>query len=470
MPKLDNKNTIKYTLALYLCLLIAIYSHNSHADELTDFLSQNKKIGQKYAALSKSSEFHQLILSGKKSIANNKLINLVQDADKTASDYFIVSNMLFKSEPETSHSFMKTANLMMPNNPYITFELAIHEHRNGNCKAALPMYQIADRLLKNHKNNNLWAYLTHCHLVLGNYKEAIKSWEKVDFGEHHISVEKSMYEIFSNRDLELEREKLLNSILSGSAKHVCDLIELDKNWEIDWWNTKVNNEFLEYDIELLKKLSRQDKKIESAAKLCSHRTALSDKEFIELATKLGHWGGNYILPEEPASSYVLIRELSKRKIANPEEILMRYENQLVSRHSTDPSDRKTLDLLAYLYNSTGNHQKLKEIELHGWKNLKIQKYAESYISRIPSNTPEYPSDLESAANDFPNSVKIQRDNLSLNYNSDKRLDCLAKFVAAQFANVNNHLRGPDRLNNFMTSLESEINNLMNNNYRTTSRP
>jgi len=459
-----------YILAFLMLALNLTYSHNSSADELSDFLLQNKKVGQKYTALSKSLELDQLILSGKKSVANYRLKNLVQDADKTASDYFIVSNMLFKSDPETSHSFMKTANLMMPNNPYITFELAIHEHRNSNCKAALPLYQKADTLLKNHKNNNLWAYLTHCHLVLGNYKEAIKSWEKVDFGKHHISVEKSMYEIFSNRDLELEREKLLNSILSGSAQHVCDLIELDKNWEIDWWNIKVNNEFLKYDIELLKKLSQHNKKIESAVKLCSHGTTLSDKEFIELATKLGHWGGDYILAEEPASSYVLIRELSKRKIANPEEILMRYENQLVSRHSTDPSNRKTLDLLAYLYESTGNHQKLKEIDLHGWKNLKIQKYAESYISRIPTNTPEYPSDLESAANDFPNSVKIQRENLSLNYNSDKRLDYLAKFVAAQFANVNNHLRGPDRLNNFMTSLESEINSLMNNNNRTTSRP
>lgn len=459
-----------HILTFLMLALNLIYSYYSSADELSDFLLQNKKIGQKYTVLSKSLELDQLILSGKKSVANYRLKNLVQDADKTVSDYFIVSNMLFKSDPEISLSFMKTANLMMPDNPYIIFELAIHEHRAGNCKVALPLYEKANNLFKKHDNKNLWAYLTHCHLVLGNYNEAIKSWERVDFGEHHISIEKSMYEIFSNRDLELEREKLLNSILSGSAKHVCDLIELDKNWEIDWWNIKVNNEFLKYDIELLKKLSQHNKKIESALKLCSSETALSDKEFIELATKLGYWGGDYLLPEETASSYVLIRELSKRKIANPEEILMRYENQLVSRHSTDPSDRKTLDLLAYLYSATRNHQKLKEIDLHGWKNLKIQKYAESYISRIPNNAPEYTSDLESAANDFPHSVRIQKDNLSLNYNSDKRLVYLAKFVAAQFANVSDHLRGPDRLNNFMTSLESEINSSMNSNNRTTLRP
>lgn len=250
---MKSKKTYKHILSLLLFISIAVCSHKSYPDDLTDFLSENKKVGLKYAALSKSPKLDQLILSGKKSIANNEIKNLVPDANKTVSDYFIISNMLFKSDPETSYSFMKTANLMMPDNSYILFELAIHEHRAGNCKTSLPLYEKASKLFKNHSSRNLWAYLTHCHLVLGNYSEAVKSWDKVDFGEHHISVEKSMYEIFSNRDLEIEREKLLNLTLSGSTNQICELIELDKNWEIDWWNIKINKQFLEYDIELLKK-------------------------------------------------------------------------------------------------------------------------------------------------------------------------------------------------------------------------
>lgn len=203
-------------------------------------------------------------------------------------------------------------------------------------------------------------------------------------------------------------------------------------------------------------MSQNNQRIKYVVKLCSEGTRLNDNEFVEFSSQAGYWGSAYLLPEEPTSSYVLIRELIKRKIANPEEILMRYESQLTSRHSANPHDRRTLDLLSYLYDATGNYQKLKKIDLHGWKNLKIQRYAESYISRISTTSPEYSSALADAANDFPHSVRIQRDNLSLNYNSDKKIDFLAKFVAAQFANVSHHLGAPDRLGNFMTSLKNEM--------------
>lgn len=454
------KKASVYAQFIVLLLIVSpiLYISNSGANELANFLSENKKIGEKYTVLSNSLEFDELILTGKKSIANTRLKDLVPNASKTISDYFIVSNMLFKSDPETSYSFMNKANLMMPDNPYIIFELATHEHRAGNCKTALPLYVKAAKLFKYNNSRNLWAYLTHCHLVLGNYSKAIESWEKADFSEHHISIEKSMYDIFSNRDLELEREKLINSILSGSAKQVCELIEFDKNWEVDWWNIKINKEFLEYDIKLLKTLSQNNKKIESAVGLCLDGIALNNKEFFEFASQAGYWGSTFQLPEEPASSYALIRELIKRKIANPNEILMRYEDQLMSRHLADPNDKKTLSLLAYLYDTTGNNEKLKKIDLHGWKKLKTQKYAESYISRISITSPEYRSTIEDASNDFPYSIRIQKANLALNYSSDKKLDFLAKFIAAQFPNVSDHSGGPDRLNNFMTSLETEINN------------
>lgn len=399
----------KYIKILFLLLLITIsfYANKSSAEETINFMYEINKASEKYHNLTKSTEFEELILKGRKSIANKRLKTLVPDADKTAFDYFILANMLFKSEPEASYSLMKTANVLMPENPYILFELAMHEHRSGNCKAAIPFYEKASKQFQKHQNKKIWVYITHCRLMLGDYKQALESWGKVNFSEHHISIEKSMYDIFSNKDLDIEREKMINSIMTGSAKQVCELIELDKNWEIDWWNVKIKKEFLEYDTELLKTLSKNNKSIESASELCLHGISLNDREFINFASQSGYWGATYKLPEVPATSFILIRELVKRKIATPEEILIRYEDQLVSNHRAFPDDIRTLNLLAYLYDATKNYEKLKKIDLHGWKNLKLQKYAESYVSRIPNNSLEYKSALEIASKDFPNSVRIR---------------------------------------------------------------
>ncbi|HSI42973.1 MAG TPA: hypothetical protein VK949_01410 [Methylotenera sp.] len=114
-------------------------------------------------------------------------------------------------------------------------------------------------------------------------------------------------------------------------------------------------------------------------------------------------------------------------------------------------------MLAFLYSATNQSDKLKEIDKYGWKKLKLQNYAESYIMGMQSTDAEYQSMVEQAAKDFPNSVIIQKANLMLHSQSADRPNYLLKYVAAQFADVKNHLLGPYRLNDYMASLEYEIN-------------
>jgi len=156
------------------------------------------------------------------------------------------------------------------------------------------------------------------------------------------------------------------------------------------------------------------------------------------------------------ATYFLIRELKKRDIATPKEIVERYEQQLLKRHVADPSNQRTLDIIAFLYSTTGNNEKLKRIDNYGWKRLGLQKYAESYIQGIPNTAPEFRETVELAASQFPNSVKIQGANLILNNQSDHRKKSLMMYVATQFANVKNHMYGEFRLNDYMASLEHEM--------------
>lgn len=439
-----------------IVMIIILWLTSSQAAENTAFLYEIQKMGEKYESLANSPESIQFIKEGKKSAVNTRLKTLVPDKNKTAADYFILSNMLYRTDIAASDSYIKMADDLSPENPFILFERAMHEHRAGNCKAALPLYErVSLKSKEMQSSNKLWGYVTHCRLVIGDYLGAIESWRKADFGNHHTAIEKSMYDIFSSNDPDLEREKLINSISAGTVAGACELIKLDKNWELDWWNIKEKKEYLTHDTEFLKNLANKNTKIDLAIGLCIDSLALNDTEFRKYIAASDYWENKYILPDDPTATYMLINQLVQRKIATPLEILAHYEDQLVKRYTTDPKNQRTLDVLAFLYSQNKVRDKLKGIDIHGWKNLKLQKYAESYIQGISKTDPEYQQTLETAALDFPNSVTIQGANLALHNQSKDRPVYLMKYVAAQFSDVKNNWLGPYRLSDFMTSLEYE---------------
>lgn len=438
-------------------MAIVVWLPPAQATDDPLFISTIKSVGEKYNSLANAPESIQLIKEGRKSVVNKRLMTLVPDKDKTVYDYFILSNMLYRADISASDSYIKIADELSPDNPFILFERAMHEHRAGNCKAALSIYEKTSILFKEmHSTNILWGYVTHCRLVLGDYIGAIKSWRKVDFQNHHTAIEKSMYEIFSVSNPDSEREQLIASILEGSSDDVCELTNLDKKWETDWWNVGEKKEYLEYDIALLKTLAKNNKKIDLAVNLCLNALALDDVGFRNYISKFGYWGDMYHLPEGPTETYELISQLQKREIATPAELLEHYESQLIKQHVAYPKNKRTLDILAFLYSKTKRNDKLKEIDRYGWRVMKIQNYAESYILGIPQTDQEFHQSVVEAAVDFPNSVRIQAANMILHPLPEDKLAFLAKYIAAQFANVKDHLSGPDRLNNFMHLLESEV--------------
>jgi len=438
-------------------MAILLWLPSTHAAEDTTFTSEIQMVGEKYKSLANSPESVLLMKEGKKSEVNARLKTLVPDKNKTAADYFILSNMLYRADISASNSYIKMADELSPENPFILFERAIREHRAGNCKAALPIYEKISTMSKEMRSSiKLWGYVTHCRLVIGDHLGAIESWRKVDFRNHHTAIEKSMYDIFSSNDPDSEREKLIKSISTGSADGACELIKLDKNWERDWWNVKENEEYLAHDIVFLKNLAKTNTKINLAIGLCVDALVLNDTGFRKYIAASDYWGNKFLLPDDSTATYMLISQLVRREIATPTEILAHYEDQLVKRHTVDPKNQRTLDVLAFLYSQNKVSDKLKGIDTYGWKNLKLQKYAESYIHGIPKTDPEYQQVVEAAAFDFPNSVTIQGANLALHIQSKNNPVFLMKYVAAQFSDVKNNWLGPYRLSDFMASLEFEV--------------
>lgn len=447
--------------ALMKHLLIAtflaaqIYSLPAYSEDIQEFITKSQVVGKKYQDIADSTQSLQLYKNGKKNEVNASLNALVSDNNKTVYDYFILSNMLYRADRSISKSYMEKANELSPNNPYILLELGMREHRAGNCSAALPLYAKAATLFEKSRPN-LWSYITHCHLSLGNYAAAIESWSKVDFRNNHIKIEKAMYEIFSIRNPDSERDMHISSVYVGKPDAVCELVELDRRWEVDWWNLNENKVYLNHDISLVKSLSKKNKELQIPIDLCVDSVVLNDEAFSKYISDSGYWGKSYILPEGPMATYFLIRELKNRELATPAAILAHYEDQLVKRHTADPDNLRTLDILANLYSSTENNEKLKKIDDYGWKKLGNQKYAESYIHGITTTDPEFRDAVEAAAVQFPNSAIIQKAYLTLHQQSELRERALMKYVAAEFANVKNSLRSKFRLSDYMASLKHEM--------------
>jgi hypothetical protein len=188
--------------------------------------------------------------------------------------------------------------------------------------------------------------------------------------------------------------------------------------------------------------------------LCSAGNNITDDSFIERLKVVGFFSKGAKLPDSSSLIYEILRRLSSTQSMKPSEFLKKYESQLITLSKEHPNDRKYYDVLAFLYAQTGNTEKLKSLDRYGWKQLKIEKYALSYIAGFDSKTKQYKSLIREAIDDFPLSSSLNR-YLLLDETHNKQ-DALLKFTASQFANVKNNWSGPYRLNDYMASLKHEL--------------
>jgi len=102
-------------------MAILLWLPSTHAAEDTTFTSEIQMVGEKYKSLANSPESVLLMKEGKKSEVNARLKTLVPDKNKTAADYFILSNMLYRADISASNSYIKMADELSPENPFILF-------------------------------------------------------------------------------------------------------------------------------------------------------------------------------------------------------------------------------------------------------------------------------------------------------------------------------------------------------------
>ncbi|MDO8416724.1 MAG: hypothetical protein Q7S87_11005 [Agitococcus sp.] len=438
---------------LFVSALVLIFTGCS----TTTFIKNAQINSRVYEKYQDSSSTEKLFSEGKSNIANKGLMQLVKDENKSFYDYFILGNMLFISNKEASYVYMRKAEEIEPNNPFVIYERGIHEHRLGNYSKAAEYYKRFHKtsIGKNHPIS--WAYLTHCNLVLGQYKQAISSWAKADFHKHHVAIEKAMYQIFSTPDQQTIREKTIVEIENGNTSQLCNLVQIDSNWESDWWNYSKKKDYLDFDLKLAQNHLKPATTEKELFDLCLNSELMSDKDYMSKLESLGVWGNTKVLPASSAQVYAIASRLTSNKLVSSKDFLMAYEEQLKDRLIKYPQDKKTLDVLAFLYSDVGDTIKLKHIDEYGWKTVHLEEYAVSYLMGMDINDSNYDNTLNEAISDFPNNASLSKLFLIKNIAGTNRKLALARYGASQFANVKNHLYEKFRLNDYMYGFSQEIN-------------
>jgi len=446
---------LSHTKNLLLFVLLSLAIHSSvYAFDADEFYATAAEAGKKYQALTATADMRRLDVEGRVSESNQRLRSLVPDRDKTFYDYFILGNMLYEADWQSSYEYMKRAEALEPGNPLLLLERGMHEHRAQNFAQATAYYEQFHNSQTGKKHAVSWAYLTHTYLMTGQAEAALEAWGSAQFGRNHTAIEKGMYTIFANPQQPRDRQQLVAEINAGDVNKLCDLWLLDSNWEIDWWNKKAKDRYLEFDLQLAQQVVKRGAIEAEYFAFCSESADLSDVEYLTELKRLGILDGKKRLPESPALVYAVLQKLIANDLMSAGEFLSIFESQLLDFANRNPRDRQYFDVLAFLFADTENFELLGVIDLHGWRKLKIENFAASYIAGLDPKSASYARLLDEALTDFPNSVTLNQFRLRDSGGSSET--AVTRFVASQFANVKNNWSGPYRLNDYMLSLKHEL--------------
>jgi hypothetical protein len=454
MNELSGSRSGSAKKQLLFVLLSFAMQTSVYAFDADEFYEAVAEASEKYQALTATAEMRRLDVEGRVSDSNQRLRRLVPDQDKTFYDYFILANMLFEADWQSSYEYMKRAEALERDNPLLLLERGMHEHRAQNYAQATAYYERFHNSQTGKNHAVSWAYLTHTYLMTGQANAALEAWGPAQFGRNHTAIEKGMYTIFANSQQPRDRQRLIAEINAGDSNKLCDLWLLDSNWEIDWWNDKAKDRYLEFDMQLAQQVLKRGSIEAEYFDFCSETADLGDTEYLAELKRLGILDGKRRLPESATLVYSILQTLIANDLMSASEFLDIFEPQLLDLANRNPRERKYFDVLAYLYADTEQFELLKVVDLHGWRELNIESFAASYIADLDPKSESYAKLLDEALADFPNSVTLNQFRLEDSGGGSET--AVVRFVAAQFGNVKNNWSGPYRLNDYMLSLKHEL--------------
>ncbi|TQV87503.1 tetratricopeptide repeat protein [Aliikangiella coralliicola] len=401
----------------------------------------------------------KLFLDGNSSSAIDELKK--QNKNHTAADYFILGNMLYRTDIEASFNYHKMAYREYPNEPSVQLEMAMQYHREGDCKTALPFYEkiISSGSLSSKPK---FVLVAHCYLKAGKYEKAVEYWQMSDFANYHVSIDKTIHDVFGKTHPMSRYSKLAQRIKQGDESAIGSILELSERWDLDWWNISFNEKAYSNALSLIYETWPAESKVGQELLHYELMNSASDlSEFKEYCDKFGYFSTASSLPKNPYLMKKLVTSALELKYITPEQLLDKHFDYIKNNLAPDEQAIYQLEVLAHILVSTKNNDKLPEIDEIGWKKYKKVKFAKSfYIGHLIKNENKIQFNdpvLEAMINDFPKEpyFRVQQYAIALKANKQTKKQLVALIDAEYYGLLSNRNQFARSLNSFYHRLATQ---------------
>lgn len=319
-------------------------------------------------------------------------------------DFYIVGGALFNIDADKSFELHKKAYELKKNELNFNLEYAMALHRKGNHEEAIPLYLTYKNEVKEDFRIDVW--LAECYLNIGDKEKSIEHWKLANHPKNHTGIDKAIYTIHGRTDQIKLRSKLRNDVRSKIEKSAYELIFLDLNWEIDWWNTNIQEYFLEEDLKLIRETFKETSEIYKDLITYNKVKHFSNSDSIKttlLNSKI-LIGNKRLIPNGQITSDILRIALINKLVSEQEFFETRKDE--VIKLADSQKDGELLNIYAYLESVVNGHVSEKT-DKKGWHEYKDERFAISYFIGLADKNRYSNPDLKQALIDFPNSAKIQ---------------------------------------------------------------
>jgi hypothetical protein len=337
---------------------------------------------------------------------NKCIVDFIQGADTEYKKY-VVGNVLYEIDRARSFQLHKEAYTAHPEDLNLNLEYAIELHRNGEFAEAAKLYEKYAKKKADDFRINVW--LADCYINLNEIHKSISNWKRANHAKNHTGIDFAIHTIYGRTDQIKIRNDYRRQTEEGNNAAFYPLLFLDMNWELDWWNSGIQEYFLKEDMQLAQsKLQQNDKDYQTLQtyirikKLSNDHTQKDSIKSILLAAKLII--DSNPLPSDGKVASDLLRICFINRILSESEFYKSRGDELLTL-AKNTRDKETLNIYAYL--QAGVDGKVDPaVDKLGWTEFNDERFAISYFIGKADKNRFDDQELAQAILDFPNSSKL----------------------------------------------------------------
>lgn len=380
-------------------------------------------------------EANTLALQGETGRANAMLRSIVRQSDNPATR-FMVANLLYSFDPDVSYAWHRSAWEAFPEDPLTNLEWAMEQHRRGEFAGAVPCYR---RCFAAGLGANYIALLADCLIRTGDLRGAVEAWDAAGHPTHHTSIDFAIYEIYGKRSPLQRRSDLLASIHDGASDRIAALIELDLNFDRDWWNSNVFSPGLASDLDLARAILGENSRDYACLAALAKLAQIQNAGPAQVAEVFRAAGFDFAQPSElPRSTLALramVEQMIQADVHKPALLYDALENELWARAKPEANDRDALHLLAFLAVRAENGR-LEEIARYGWSVCHDPDFAASLAIELFARHPAEARGLVSdARRTHPEHAELAKLAYRLCDNPESDVDVIVDAIKAEYQDL-----------------------------------